>query len=719
MKRCTWVRALLCALLVPVFAWAQGWVWQHPKPQGNTIHDICQIWTPYGGTGWAVGDKGTLLSTNNCNGYGQRPSLGSADLYAVAMTDIYHAWIVGNRPGVIYRTTDQGQSWVEQFRDTSWTLYDVTFIDTLCGWVVGGGPWYGDPGVVMRTTDGGLTWTSDTTATNYGQASVSFVDRRHGWITGYNYMARTTDGGVTWQQVAAPDWSIQDVVFTDTLTGFIAGLSQVFVTHDAGLSWQACTERLSTYLMHIEFVDRNRGWVTGGSGLIYHTTNGGSTWRAQTTGTRETINSLHFFDYPFGQAVGSEGLLIWTNDGGDHWYSCSSNLAEGAWLTRASCAPRNIPWPSIWAIGHSDSTIILHTPDGGVHWTRQQTPWTYPFQDVAAVSRDSAFLVGGGGGILITTDGGGTWLPQYSRVTWNFDRVSFINSRVGWAAGGSGQLLHTTDAGINWTVLSDQYETWLNDMVFVDANHGWIADGGKPDMCHLRRTTDGGCTWETVFAAYDTCFLSVHFLDAQNGWVGGMWCDYTEGPEHSLLWHTTDGGHTWEHQTVGVTREVRDVLFADFGYGWALADEQLYVTNNGGTNWFPQDIPTAQHMSALCNFDHHNCWVVGESSSILFWNGTNPIQPAQTLQPKQFALAAFPNPFNPRTTIRFDLPATSLTELSVFDVTGRLVAHVFNGRLDAGSHEMAFDASALPSSIYFAHLVSGNLQTTQKLVLLK
>jgi flagellar hook assembly protein FlgD len=71
-----------------------------------------------------------------------------------------------------------------------------------------------------------------------------------------------------------------------------------------------------------------------------------------------------------------------------------------------------------------------------------------------------------------------------------------------------------------------------------------------------------------------------------------------------------------------------------------------------------------------------------------------------------------PNPFNPRTTIHFDLPAAGPVRLAVYDVAGRLVRVLVEGETPAGSHEAVWDGRdasdrAMASGSYLARLVAG------------
>jgi chitinase len=79
----------------------------------------------------------------------------------------------------------------------------------------------------------------------------------------------------------------------------------------------------------------------------------------------------------------------------------------------------------------------------------------------------------------------------------------------------------------------------------------------------------------------------------------------------------------------------------------------------------------------------------------------------------------YPNPFNPSTTIRYELPKTSQVILSVYDILGREVSVLVNERKDAGVHEVKFDAAGLASGVYFYRLQAGNFVQTRKLLLVR
>ncbi len=88
--------------------------------------------------------------------------------------------------------------------------------------------------------------------------------------------------------------------------------------------------------------------------------------------------------------------------------------------------------------------------------------------------------------------------------------------------------------------------------------------------------------------------------------------------------------------------------------------------------------------------------------------------------PTAFALHPnWPNPFNPITNIRYDIPRTGLVSVRVFNILGQEVATLAHGTIPAGSHIISWDASGLPSGIYFCILEARDFAQVQKLVLVK
>ena len=87
--------------------------------------------------------------------------------------------------------------------------------------------------------------------------------------------------------------------------------------------------------------------------------------------------------------------------------------------------------------------------------------------------------------------------------------------------------------------------------------------------------------------------------------------------------------------------------------------------------------------------------------------------------PESYSVAAYPNPFNGAAEIRLVMFRQTNTSVQVNDLLGRHITTLHDGMLEPGEHSFTFDASALPSGIYFARVQTGEFVKTQKLLLLK
>ena len=204
-------------------------------------------------------------------------TLNSAD-YDVFFTDANIGIVVGDY-GRIDWTTNGGVTW--NFRPigsvTSW-LYRVSFSDANNGMVVGIENLPPGLGLIFRTTNGGNTWISQTSGTTNRLNSVSFTNANVGTVVGYSgTILRTTNGGTTWiSQTSGTSYHLQGVSFTDEYNGTAVGWSGTILrTTNGGTNWVPQISGTTTGLNSVYFVDHNTGWVVGHGGTILKTINGG------------------------------------------------------------------------------------------------------------------------------------------------------------------------------------------------------------------------------------------------------------------------------------------------------------------------------------------------------------------------------------------------------------------------------------------------------------
>ena len=163
--------------------------------------------------------------------------------------------------------------------------------------------------------------------------------------------------------------------------------------------------------------------------------------------------------------------------------------------------------------------------------------------------------------------------------------------------------------------------------------------------------------------------------------------------------------------------EVDNFVHADWPIPIDLSytDADLLTAGLGGfpvgdLGWFPTQLATwkAQRGAEL-----------GYIDSVLTGRIVLAVHSTQAL-PQGFQLEQnYPNPFNPTTTIGYQLPKVSRVSLKVYDLLGREVATLVDGRQSAGSHVVGFNADELPSGVYFYSITADALHQARKMVLVK
>jgi len=107
-------------------------------------------------------------------------------------------------------------------------------------------------------------------------------------------------------------------------------------------------------------------------------------------------------------------------------------------------------------------------------------------------------------------------------------------------------------------------------------------------------------------------------------------------------------------------------------------------------------------------------YVVGPTASVDIESSDNGVLPQRVALHE-----AYPNPFNPSTTLRFDLPAAAAVSVEAFDMLGRSVARLVDGTLPAGFHQVSWDASGVGSGTYLVRMRTGSEVMTRTVVLVK
>ncbi len=233
---------------------------------------------------------------------------------------------------------------------------------------------------------------------------------------------------------------------------------------------------------------------------------------------------------------------------------------------------------------------------------RAQWYWNHPslgvgyLNDIAVVDDDVWWTVGRYGQVFRTLDGGETWEQRHLYTDVDLRSVCFSGDDLGWIAGGEGKVFYTLDGGDHWDVVYAGYNLQLNDIIFADDAHGWIV-GENGTIFH---SEDGGMNWElqgTPGVNHD--LGAITFINTEEGWACG---------EYGTVLHTEDGGTTWVQQAQGSwDHNYQGIYFRDNNVGWVVGRIHFFSytsgilkTSNGGTTWSITDsLPDCSEMTSI------------------------------------------------------------------------------------------------------------------------
>ncbi len=235
---------------------------------------------------------------------------------------------------------------------------------------------------------------------------------------------------------------------------------------------------------------------------------------------------------------------------------------------------------------------------------------------------------------------------------------------------------------------------------------------------------------------YDMGGMNVAYWDSDAGNTGGQYRDDDVDIETSF---DTDGGYDlcytedneWLEYTVNGTGEAMDVevraatIHSDRKCRLVLDGDTLCTVdlpNTGG--WQTWETATVKNImipegtNQILRFEIIKGWV--NLNWIEFTPSSGTGLSEDTAMPLRFALGqAYPNPFNPETTIRFDVKEPCQVVLKVYNLMGQKVIDLVNKDYQPGVYEVKFNAAGFPSDIYFYRIQMGSYHAVKKMVVLK
>ncbi|MDZ7371344.1 MAG: T9SS type A sorting domain-containing protein, partial [candidate division KSB1 bacterium] len=207
--------------------------------------------------------------------------------------------------------------------------------------------------------------------------------------------------------------------------------------------------------------------------------------------------------------------------------------------------------------------------------------------------------------------------------------------------------------------------------------------------------------------------------------------DLTPNSAHAFICLASDNGEHFQYRTkagqesqdaagepkVKAPRFVKIVRIGDLLQGWTSVDGKAWL-KVGQT----EIKMTGQIYVGMAVTAHH-----ATKTSTAVFSGvqfkTKPTAVEEKISdrlPDSYELLQnYPNPFNPTTTLSFSLPVDDKVKLAVYDILGREVRVLVDGKLTAGVYRYEFDAADLPSGVYFYRLKTANHTLTNKMMLIK
>jgi photosystem II stability/assembly factor-like uncharacterized protein len=342
----------------------------YTSDSGATWNDVSKSALPVnsvanGGSGkwWISGDNGLIAkTTDNGNSWINFNKGNTAFLLSLSFIDENNGWVSGIS-GEILRTTNGGQNWNLVNIPSPSRVMDICFINSSIGWI----SLYS--GQIYKTTNGGSSWTEQNNPahdSNEPLDMIYFIDKDFGWAcSGANYgshIYRTTDGGQSWNWASAL-YGILDLYFSSKDVGFAVAYHSIYKTTDGGATWNENNPGTNNSIFSLSFIDENNGWAAGQQ-YIYRTTNAGTTWKDTVlSNINGQIESIFFKDNLHG------------------WFICNSTDKNG-------------------------SNRVYYTNDGGLNWNVQADNIEKWLKKIFFINQSKGWIVGEGGTILGTDNGG-------------------------------------------------------------------------------------------------------------------------------------------------------------------------------------------------------------------------------------------------------------------------------------------------------------------------
>jgi photosystem II stability/assembly factor-like uncharacterized protein len=600
----------------------------------------------------------------------------------------------------------------------------------------------GTAGTAIFSNDGGATWTAGTVPSGTTILNgVKFFNAQHGWAVGWSdKINMTTDGGANWiAQSTGVTNSFYDVGFFDDTAGIVVGSEgKILRTSNGGSTWSSITSGTNQYLQELCIVDAAHVWVVGDWGTILFSSDKGFTWTTQTSGVSFGLMGLDFVDAKDGWAVGGYGTILHTTDGGLLWNSIDPPIEMKSYF-HSVCF-----WSATEGLLLDHYGLIFKTTDGGTSWTKVYStlnlgwgPYLYRIKRFGS----RRFIAVGGSGLVVTsTNEGNSW----TQLTQNLPSSIIHNSR---------NIIATIPGTVTpekECVMVAHYDSYSSTNITETApgaNDNGSGTSAVMEAVRILRNYTFESTVKLIAVSGEELgmFGSSYYARRANeqhrnivGAVNGDMIGYPTTPDTTRL---VLGSY------LSYNRLIDSALIYNQRYDIGLTLATM-IDSTGASDYGP---------FAIAGYD---ALEIAEATANEIWGGADPfyhtpndslsklcpslirrgaqlmaatvaelakpigrltsIGATENQLPKQFSLEQnFPNPFNPTTEIRFTLKDAGWVTLTVFDLLGREVSFLCHKEYKPGTYKITWNASTVPSGVYFYQLKTGKFSETKKMLLIR
>lgn len=371
----------------------------------------------------------------------------------------------------------------------------------------------------------------------------------------------------------------------------------------------------------------------------------------------------------------------------------------------------------VYSLAANSTKIFAGTPqslsvsnDNGASWYLTMfNAQTEPVYSIA-LYYDNIYAGVQGYGLTVSPDNGSYWTfhhPVGNRVIYSVtyhDGYVFAGASVMNPGSGPAAVHRSADNGYSFP------QTSLQDKVVLSlASSGNILFAGTQNE-GIYLTTNNGTNWSQTSLnnqRVQALATSGSFIFA--GTIDGIFV-------------SSDHGSSWVQSPLNNMSVSSLAVSGNFVFAGSSGAQNFYASSDNGTTWTLKNENLGSNtINALCIKD--NYIFAGTSNNGVYrrlLGDLVSVQPVSNQVPSKYSLSQnYPNPFNPETKIKFDVPASGLTQLIVYDALGREVSTVVNEQLNPGTYVAAFNASYLSSGVYYYKLVSGDFIETRRMILLK